>query len=34
MKSNKFETRHIKPLKNGGWRNYMLGVVAELGCFR
>ena len=28
---HKFETRHIKPLKNGGWRNYMLGVVAELG---
>ena len=31
---HKFETRHIKPLKNGGWRNYILGVVAELGCFR
>ena len=27
---HKFETKHIKPLKNGGWRNYMLGVVAEL----
>ena len=26
-----FETEYIKPLKNGGWRNYMLGVVAELG---
>ena len=28
---HKFETKHIKPLKNGGWRNYILGVVAELG---
>ncbi|MGI9593715.1 MAG: galactokinase [Patiriisocius sp.] len=27
---HKFETKHIKPLKSGGWRNYMLGVVAEL----
>ena len=26
----KFNTENIKPLKDGGWRNYMLGVVAEL----
>jgi galactokinase len=26
----KFNTENIKPLKGGGWRNYMLGVVAEL----
>ena len=25
-----FETTDIKPLKDGGWRNYVLGVVAEL----
>ena len=25
-----FNTEIIKPLKDGGWRNYMLGVVAEL----
>ena len=26
----KFNTENIKPLKDGGWRNYMLGVVAQL----
>ena len=25
-----FNTTNIKPLENGGWRNYILGVVAEL----
>jgi len=25
-----FDTKKIKPLKDGGWRNYVLGVVAEL----
>ncbi|MDT0622313.1 galactokinase [Croceitalea vernalis] len=25
-----FETKNIKPLPNGGWRNYVLGVVGEL----
>ena len=25
-----FNTEIIKPLKDGGWRNYMLGVVAQL----
>ena len=25
-----FNTENIKPLKDGGWRNYMLGVVAQL----
>ena len=25
-----FNTENIKPLENGGWRNYILGVVAEL----
>lgn len=25
-----FELEHIKPLKDGDWRNYVLGVVAEL----
>ena len=25
-----FTTENIKPLENGGWRNYVLGVVAEL----
>jgi len=26
----KFSTEKIEPLENGGWRNYILGVVAEL----
>lgn len=26
----KFNTENIKPLENGGWRNYVLGVVSEL----
>lgn len=26
----KFKTENIKPLEHGGWRNYVLGVVAEL----
>ena len=26
----KFNTENIKPLEDGGWRNYVLGVVAEL----
>jgi galactokinase len=25
-----FNTKSIKPLKDGGWRNYILGVVSEL----
>ncbi|WP_034059342.1 galactokinase [Lacinutrix jangbogonensis] len=25
-----FETKNIKPIENGGWRNYVIGVVAEL----
>lgn len=25
-----FNLKNIKPLKNGGWRNYVLGVVSEL----
>jgi len=25
-----FQNENIKPLENGGWRNYALGVVAEL----
>lgn len=25
-----FKTENIKPLEDGGWRNYVLGVVAEL----
>lgn len=25
-----FDLENIKPLENGGWRNYILGVVAEL----
>lgn len=25
-----FNTENINPLENGGWRNYVLGVVAEL----
>ncbi len=27
---HEFNTTNITPLKNGGWRNYILGVVAEL----
>ena len=26
----KFNTENVKPLDDGGWRNYVLGVVAEL----
>lgn len=26
----KFSLRNIKPIKNGGWRNYVIGVVAEI----
>ena len=29
-----FNTENIRPLKDGGWRNYMLGVVAELQILR
>ena len=29
-----FNTENIKPLEDGGWRNYMLGVVAELQILR
>lgn len=25
-----FNTKHVLPLENGGWKNYVLGVVAEL----
>lgn len=25
-----FDIKNVKPLENGGWRNYILGVVAEL----
>ena len=25
-----FNTKNVKPLESGGWRNYILGVVAEL----
>jgi galactokinase len=28
-----FNAENIKPLENGGWRNYVLGVVAELQMF-
>ena len=29
-----FNTENIRPLKDGGWRNYILGVVAELQILR
>ena len=27
---HEFNTENVKPLENGGWRNYILGVVSEL----
>jgi galactokinase len=28
--SHEFSVHDLKPIKNGGWRNYIIGVVAEL----